>query len=60
MKKTTQKCAKMLGAVLVVLVALELPAIINPTPLSRARERALVQAGFFSIALVGIEIFAKE
>lgn len=50
----------MFVAFFIALSAINLPSIINPPPLSKARERALVQVSLFSIILVGVEIFAEE
>jgi len=43
MKKTTRKYATIFSAVLISLIAFEIPEIIKPTAKSQARERALFQ-----------------
>ena len=60
MKKTTKQGAIFCGAFLAFSIASEFPKIINPTPLSKARERVLIKAVSFGVILIGTEILAKE
>ncbi len=60
MKKTTKKVAMIGSAIVAVSIASELPAIINPTPLSKARERALIKIVGLTVGITGAEVFAKE
>lgn len=51
----------MIGSVIVaVSVLTELPTILNPTPLSKARERALLKTASLVFIVGVVEIIAKE
>jgi hypothetical protein len=60
MKKDTKKVAMIMGAFIIFSIASELPDIINPTPLSRVRERVLIKIACSSLLVAGVQIFAKE
>ncbi|WP_233501488.1 hypothetical protein [Acaryochloris thomasi] len=60
MKRATKKVLPSIAGVWVVLLLMNLPAMINPTPLSRVRERFVVQTILFGILTGSVEIFAKE
>lgn len=60
MKKMTKKVLPYITGFWIVYLVLDLPAIINPTPLSNARERFFIKTILLGTTAVCVEIFAKE
>ncbi|MGL5831886.1 MAG: hypothetical protein ACRC1Z_01485 [Waterburya sp.] len=60
MKTATKKAATAFGAFLVFTFIYEFRDIVNPTALSRARERFVIKTVLLGIGLVGFETFTKK
>jgi hypothetical protein len=60
MKKTTKKVLPYIAGFWISYLVLDLPAMINPTPLSKARERFLFKTFMLGAVAVCVQIFAKE
>ncbi|MGR3273908.1 hypothetical protein ACSYAD_02245 [Acaryochloris marina NIES-2412] len=60
MKRATKKVLPIIAGVWVGFLLLDLPMMINPKPLSKARERFVVKTICLSLYAGSVEIFSKE
>lgn len=60
MKRATKKVFPIVVGIWIGFLFLDLPMMINPTSLSRVRERFVVKTILLSMYIGSVEIFAKE